>query len=138
MENSLTFLYVVYFISVAIHAFTLFFALAFVIPLQVREARVRNGLVKLRKLMLTGGIIIISLSMISILALTSRYYLDGVIVRYVTVALILLHSLGFLSFTLIQRAIYKSQYSERQKDLHEKIAKLETVENKAEKEASKK
>lgn len=125
MNNSLEFLYFVYSVSIVILSVSLFVSVFLnLIPL-VREVRVKNGLIPLRKLLFTKGLVKDVIQFVALLALTSRFYLEGEIIRYVTVSLVFLFCLGFLILSLLDRQIYKLQFNERQKILHEKIAKLE-------------
>lgn len=127
---NLIFLTTVYYLSIFLHIVALVIALAFVIPLQIKEARVKNGLKKLRKLMLMSGLTIIFLSVVSIIALSIPLVARGSeIARYISVTTVLLHSIGFLIFALIKRQIYREQYSTEQKEFHEEVAKLEDKKN---------
>ncbi len=126
--DSLQVLYAVYFLAIFIHVVALVNTALYVIPLQVKEARVKNGLAKLRILMLFSGVITILLSALSIIVLSLRFFIDGEVARYTIVSLVLLHSLGFLASSLITRKMYRQQYSEKQKLFHEKIDALERKE----------
>lgn len=111
--NSLTFLYTFYFISIFICILAFIITLAFVLPLQIKEAMVKNGLSKLRKLMLMSGIVMIIMEIAAILSLTLRFFVSGDLARYSTVILIFIFSLGMLAFAIIKRTIYKQQFVEK-------------------------
>lgn len=120
------FLIGVYIASIGIHILALIVHGTWVIPLQIKEAGVKNGLKKLRVLFLASGITIMMLSIISILVLSARFFVpEGQWARYYYLALILFHSFGFLTFSIIKRIMYKQQYSDKQKELHNKLAQLE-------------
>lgn len=110
MQPDLLVLYIVYFISIGIQVVALLVALAFVIPLQIKEARIIDGLTRLRKLMLASGITIITLSTVSVIVLSARFFIPVAYIRYITVFLVLAHSIGFLILALILRSIYTSKY----------------------------
>lgn len=124
--ESLTFLISVYSLSIFIHILALIIHATWVIPLQIKEANVKNGLRRLRVLMLASGITFIFLSIVTIFVLTSRFFIPASdLYRYISVSMVLLHAIGFLTFSLIKRAIYKQQYSTEQKSLHAKLDKIE-------------
>lgn len=95
------------------------------IPLQIKEAKVSNGLKILRIQMLASGLTAIFLNIISIVVLSFPLLFNGDLSRYITVTLVLSHALGFLSFALIKRSMYSAHYSEESKELHAEIEKLE-------------
>jgi hypothetical protein len=124
--TELQILYGIYFASVVVHIISLAVHLTWVIPLQIREAGVKNGLRKLRVLMLSSGLAFIVMDVISIIVLTLRFFIpEGPLLRYLIVGLIFMHSFSFLVFSFIKRTMYRQQYSEHQKNLHAKIEKLE-------------
>src|ERR671926_256450 len=85
-QESLIVLYTVYFISVAVHFLALFIHGGYVIPLQIKEAGVKNGLRTLRVSMLIAGMIMLGLNIVSIVVLTSRFFLPaGDTSRYLAV-----------------------------------------------------
>jgi D-alanyl-lipoteichoic acid acyltransferase DltB (MBOAT superfamily) len=133
--NTLTanLLYAVYISSIVIHIIALYVTVAYVIPLQIKEAKVKNGLKRLRVQMLASGITLIILSLVSIITLSIPLIINTNITKYATIFLVLIHSIGFLTFSLIKRAMYHSQYSDSSKADHVEIAKLEDARNEASK-----
>ena len=130
-QESLVFLFVIYGLAVFIHFVALFVHAGYVIPLQIREANVKNGLRSLRVLMLASGLVMIALNIVSIFVLTSRFFIPaGDLYRYLSVFMVLLHAIGFLAFAIIKRKMYRTQYSDKQKELHEKIEVLEDAQEK--------
>lgn len=126
MITSLDFLYVVFFISIALHVLAMFNSIAFVLPLQFKESGVKNGLVTLRKQLLAKGIFAIVIDIVSIIALTSRYFInDPDISRYVIVTVIFLHAVGQFAKSVIDTKIYHSQYSPENTELHKIAAEIE-------------
>lgn len=126
MENSLNFLYIVFFISIIMLTIAGFVAAAFVIPLQVKEAGVRNGLAKLRKQLLLKGFLTFGIITVAIIVLSLRYIIhDTNILRYIITSLIFLYSFFFLVQVYVDYMIYTQQYTEESKKLHDKIDKLE-------------
>jgi hypothetical protein len=124
-DTETIFLYVIYISSILIHVLALYITTAYVIPLQIKEAKVQNGLKKLRIQMLASGATLMALSVVSIIILTIPLIVTNIMTRYITVFLVLIHSSGFLVFALIKSAMYHSQYSEQSKSDHQAIAKLE-------------
>lgn len=116
--NSMTFLYVVYLASIGIHVIALLITLVFVLPLQIKEAKVKDGLLSLRKQLLFMGINIIFLSVVTIVVLSYRLFLTLPmdIMRYLVTSLVLLHALGFLMFSINAYKIYHNQYENEGKE----------------------
>lgn len=123
--DSLTFLYTVYLISILILIVGVLINIAYILPLQIKQARVKNGLAMLRRLMLAQGFLNLLVGTLLISALTSRFFVHGEEARYIGVTLVLLISLGFLTFTSIWVAMYRQQFTPKQVELHEKIDEIE-------------
>lgn len=126
MENSLLFLYTAFFIAITLNIIAGVIVAAFVIPLQAKEAGVKNGLLLLRKQMLTKGALSLMVIVSTILVLALRMTdPDPLIARYTVSALILIHAMGILGKSYIDYKIYHQQYSQVSKDMHERIEHLE-------------
>lgn len=119
--RSIDFLYITYFLAIISFILTVILTSSFVIPLQIKEARIRDGLLPLRKQLLKRGILIISVSIFAVVILVSRYFLTGEILRYLIGTLMLAMSLAVLGVTIFDLRIYRSQYSEESLKDHEKI-----------------
>lgn len=129
MENSINFLYTVFFLSILIHVLAAVITLSFVIPLQVREAKVKNGLRILRKQLLIKGVLALVIIVVAIVVLSLRYFIsEPVTLRYITVTLVLVHALGILGKTWVDYQIYHQQYSPESKAMHSRIERLENEE----------
>lgn len=99
----------------------------FVIPLQIREAGVKNGLRKLRVQLLIYGFTIEGLSIVTIIILSSRYFktlVDAQVLRLLILLLVLLHAIAFFGLAIVGWLIYHQQYSDENKEVHEKIEKI--------------
>lgn len=124
--TSLSVLYVVYFFSIGIFIVAGLLTLAMVIPLQVAESRVKNGLHKLRQQLLAKGVLSEIAVIVSVFALTSRFFITVPDTnRYVITILVLTLALCTLGNSHIDSRIYRQQYTLENKKLHEKIEKLE-------------
>lgn len=129
MNNSLDFLYGIYFITIIIHIVAGIITAHFVIPLQYKESKVKNGLLNLRKQMLIKGLLSFMIIVVTVIALTLRFFVkDPIILRYIITTMIFLHGVGTLGKSTLDLTIYHQQYTPEQKKLHEKIAKLERKE----------
>jgi hypothetical protein len=111
--------------AVFLHVITGLVTLAFVIPLQVKEAGVKNGLAKLRKMLLLRGVLGLGVIAISVFALMARSFFDGDALRNAVVIFVLTHAIGLLLKTLIDYQIYHQQYTPESKELHKKIEVIE-------------
>lgn len=121
-----------YLISILFHLFAFIICLAFVIPLQIKEAKIKNGLKMLRVQMLGSGLTIIFLSLMSMIALIipiifaeqplySNLTRPIEMYQYISIIVVFLHATGFLILSLIKRAMYRQQYSDYQKAIHKKV-----------------
>lgn len=122
MTDSLTFLYTFFFLSIILHLLSAFITAGFVIPLQLKQAGVKNGLAKLRKQMVFLGFADLGTSIVSILALTMRFFIsDPDLLRYLITTSIFAHSFGFFLRAYTFYRIYHQEYSEENKKIHEEI-----------------
>lgn len=129
MDNSLVFLYAVYIVSIIILVVAGIIAAAFVIPLQLKEARVKNGLARLRKQMLAKGIFTEIVIIFSLFSLTGRFIIhDTTTLRYTITLVILFFALFILFGVVLDYLIYNQNYTEKNKKLHEKIEQMENEE----------
>lgn len=128
--DSLTFLYIGYFISIGLYVATILLEASLVIPLQFKEAGVKNGLKVLREQLLMKGVVSLVVALTSVMALTSRYFLDGEINRYVIVIAIVVNALGIFAKAFLDYRIYHQEYTEVNKQFHARVAEMEAKEKK--------
>lgn len=128
MDDSLQFLYDVYLVSIAIHIVSIVLGLWDDVPLLIKESRVQNGLRLLRQLTLVSGMVNLVADLASVVVLSLRFFIDGDLARYMIVSLLLIHALCFLGQRVIKSIMIRQQFTEKQKEFHEKIAKLEEAE----------
>lgn len=132
--NSLTFLYIIYIISIIILLIGVLINAIYILPLQIKQAKVKNGLAGLRIFMLAQGSLNLLVGIFLIIALASRFFTEGDTVRYATATIMFVISIAFFTFTLIWVFMYRQQFTPRQVKLH---AKIEKEEKKIEKEEKK-
>lgn len=123
---SLQVLYVIYTLSILIYAITIIVSTAFVIPLQKKEAQVRNGLAPLRRMLLKKGFLALIVAATSIIALTTRFFSSGDVARYVTIITVFANSIGNLSMMVIDSVIYRQNYSEESIERHRIMEEMES------------
>lgn len=121
MSNSLQFLFTVYIICIVLSCITVVSTLIFVIPLQVKQAGVKNGLSSLRHKLLANGFLLVFISLLEIIILSSRFFLEGDAVRYTNTILILVFTVALSIKSLIWSSILHTQFTEDQIKLHHKI-----------------
>lgn len=131
------FLYIIFVLSIITHVVAGIITAAFVIPLQIKQAGVRNGLRLLRKQMLAKGFLALFIAIVSVVVLTLKYLYDGDFLPVITTGLVLLHAVGILGKSIIDYEIYHHQYSEESKRLHAKIEAIELGKAKREEETQK-
>lgn len=108
-------------LSIALRVLSSIIMLFFFIPLQIKEALVKNGLRRLRIQLLTVGIIIF------ITNILTGYILWAILVTYAkerldNIEAQLLNAIASVVLSLVLYRIYRFQYSDKSKDLHAKIA----------------
>lgn len=131
MLNSLEFLYAIYIFTIGLHLFAGVIVAAFVIPLQTKQAGVKNGLIKLRQQMLIKGLLAFVVITASVIVLSARFFVDdSEALRYAIVTLVLIHGLGVLGKSIIDYQIYHTQYSADSVEKHAQIAKREAKKSK--------
>lgn len=118
-------LQLIFYIAVIMHVAAGILTLACVIPLQLREAGVKNGLRKLRQQLLVKGLLSLAVIVFSIMALTGRSFLPDGLTRFGMITFVMAHAIGILGKAYIDYQIYHQQYTEESKRMHEKIDALE-------------
>lgn len=121
MNDSLQFLFSVYIVCIIISCATLVNTLFFVIPLQVKKAGVKNGLSSLRHKQLAKGVLSLFMSICTVVILSSRFFINGELIRVLNTLLVLLFTVCWFIKSLIEASIYHTQFTEDQIELHHKI-----------------
>lgn len=112
-------------ITCILRVITAFIFLKYVIPLQIEEMHVKNGLKKLRYQLLLSGVTLFIINIVG-LALTVLRYLSSVMLfSTFSNTLAIINAVGFLIVAYIQYQIYNQQYTDEHKKSHEIIGKLE-------------
>lgn len=127
MDKSLIFLYTVFAISIFILILAAINYAFLIIPLVWRLARVRNGLITLRRLLLWKAILAEITIVIVLFALTIRFITPDVnILRYIITFAIFSLCLTLFGKSVFDRRIFKNNFSIKNMELH---AKFEAEEN---------
>jgi hypothetical protein len=111
--------------NVVLRVITAIIFIKFIIPLQIKQAHVKNGLKLLRTELLVSGIILFLVNTIGLGVIVVRPYVDPNQLRYFTDFIALFNSVGFFTVAIIKFQIYNSQYTPESILMHEKIEKLE-------------
>lgn len=119
-------------ISIILRVASAVILLFFVIPLQIRENKVHNGLIKLRRQLLFSGISIFLIIVVGIFIMALRLY-EPVYRDELTFIFSIINSIGFLIVALIKYQIYHTQYTPESKEHHRIIEKMEKGELKVSK-----
>lgn len=129
MNNDLVFLYSGYIVSIILLIASGLLNPIYVIWRQYKQAEVKNGLGKLRKQKLTQGVFTEIVILVALFSLTARFFIhDPSILRYIITIAILFFSVFVASVVLVEVLIYNQSYTDREKELHELIAKIESGE----------
>lgn len=121
MTDSLQFLLLVYILCIMISAASFIVTLLFIIPLQIKKAGVTNGLSSLRKKLLAKGVLSLFISAITVFVLSSRFFFQGEIIRYLNTLLILFFTSAWFVKQLIESSIYHTQFTQDQINFHWKV-----------------
>lgn len=133
MDNSTTFLFIAYALSITVYVVSTVIILTFVVPLQIKMAEVKNGLIKLRRQLLIREAINLLFTIITIAFLSLRF--SGVnvhIVRYLLGTMVVAQSILILTKAIIDKRIYHQDYTPANIAKHARIDRLEKAENKRE------
>lgn len=126
MDPSLIFLYILFGAAILMHIVAGILTSAFVLPLQYKEAQVKNGLGALRIQLLKRGVLGLTVIVVSIISLTLRFVVHDIeVLRYVISFMIFLHGFGTLGKSIIDLKIYHQNYSPEQKRNHEILEQIE-------------
>jgi len=98
-----------------------------VIPLQVKEALVKNGLISLRRQMLIGGVTILISNLIVVITLADLV-LHKSYVSPSSEFLQVFNALAFLILSVTYVKIYRQQFSRKQKHIHKLANDIEKKE----------
>lgn len=106
-------------IEIFFHIISLIEVFFFILPLQIKEAGVKNGLAKLRIQLLIFGITMIATNIFSMLIV----YIEFGEADIMRAFLQFLNAIGYVVFSTIGVLIYNQQYTDENKILHEKLDK---------------
>src|SRR5579872_4999923 len=104
-------------IAVLLRMISCLLLLFFCIPLQIKEAGVKNGLRLLRIQLLSFGVI---LFLTNLFSLTLLWLGWGTPQRPINALLQVVNAIAFLLLAVIGHLMYHQQYSEESKSFHEK------------------
>lgn len=100
-----------------------------VIVKALNEVKVRNGLIKLRRQLLTTAIILFLINTTSLALLIVRPYVTVELYRAFTDALSIFNSVGFFVVAFLLWRIYTQSYTPEQIEFHKQIAEREDAED---------
>ena len=110
-------------INVTIRIVTALIFIAYLLPLLIKEARVKNGLKSLRYELLFTGTIIFLVNGSGLFIILFRHL--GINVTTITETVTYFNTLGFLGYALVKLRIYTQKYTPENKKLHEEFEKIE-------------
>lgn len=99
----------------------------FFLPLQIRQAGVKNGLKKLRIQLLLEGLILFLVNTISIFIIFDLA-IRNVEQQLLNGSLQIMNGVSFLTMSVIALTIYTQNYTAKNKKHHERIDRLEKLE----------
>lgn len=116
------------FVNVFFRVITAIIFIAYILPLMIREAGVKNGLKKLRIELLVSGFIIFFVNTAGLSIIVWRYLYGNEGLQSFTDIIALANTFGFLVIAVLKYTIYHQRYTPEQKELHEKLEKIEQKE----------
>ena len=117
-------IYILYITNILIHLLSVIITAIFIVPLQIREARVKNGLAVLRKQLLAFGVLVIVVGIASVIALTLPLFERNGITLYLSLTTVTIHAFAFLGFAILGYQIYHTQYTDEIKEAHKELDKI--------------
>ena len=109
-------------LAILIRIVSCFVLVVYLIPLQVREAGVSNGLRLLRIQLLVAGLVLLFTNIVSIaflfLALKGEQ-------QPINDMLQVVNAIAFLVLSIITKNVYRTQYTDEAKDIHDKVDRAE-------------
>lgn len=105
--------------SIVVRLLSIILLLFFCIPLQIREVTVKNGLKILRIQLLSFGILLLFVNIITLLLLLD---VTNQPAHLPNSWLQVVNALAFLGISFIANRIYNSQYTDISKEIHRQIA----------------
>jgi len=110
-------------LNVAVRCFTAIIFMAFLLPLLLKEATVKNGLKQLRIEMLLSGTIIFLVNTVGLFIILFRFLEADVqtFSDFVTY----FNTFGFLAYAIVKLRVYTQKYSPENKKLHEEFERIE-------------
>lgn len=114
-------------IAFIIRAISMFIIAFSWIPLQLKEARVKNGLKQLRVLLLILGINLFLTNALAMYLIFYTLFYHKFSSDPMAIISQIVNSLLFLSIAFTGYIIYHTQYSEQNKERHHKIDKMEEI-----------
>lgn len=108
-------------VSITLRVLSCIILIFFCIPLQIKEAKVANGLRLLRIQLLVFGLILLFTNFVSLI-----FLFDGLSIpqRPLNSALQIINAVCFFTLALIGYRIYRTQYTEPIKKAHRKLEKI--------------
>lgn len=110
-------------INVIFRIITAIVFLAFLFPLFIKEAKVKNGLRLLRFELLFTGTIIFLVNTLGLVIIVFRY--ANYDTRLVSEVVTYFNTFSLLVYALVKYKIYTFKYAPENKKLHEKLEKIE-------------
>lgn len=111
--------------NVIIRVITALLFIAYLMPLLIREATVKNGLKKLRfELLFTGSLIFI-VNTSGLWIIFHRYFIGTARLEEITNIITVINTFGFLLYAITMLNVYTHKYTPENKKLHEKFDRIE-------------
>lgn len=117
------------YINVLLRLITCFIFLLYIIPLQIKEAGVKNGLMTLRRELLVTGILLFFINTLGLTIILVRSFFGDNAARLITEIVTVFNSVGLFTVALIKYQIYHQQYTPENKEKHARIYELEQQED---------
>lgn len=112
---------IIFSIAIILYSLSIVVILFTVIPLQIKEATVKNGLQTLRTKLLIKGVLALIVAITSILILLTVLIVDGSAAERFIFFLLLLNASVILGKSVIDNRIYHEQYTPEAKKVHKRV-----------------
>lgn len=111
-------------VSIGLRVLSSIMVLFFLLPLQIKEAKVKNSLKSLRVELLACGIILLLINFFSLFFLIDLWMKDTP-QKLTNSGLQIINALAYFALALLGNFMYRQQFTDEAKEFHAQIQKLE-------------
>lgn len=116
-------------INIIIRGITTVIFIMVLLPLFIKEARVKNGLKTLRLELLFTGLTICIVNVAGLMMILFKFFYEDIVIIQTIISYV--STIGFLAYSLLLLRIYTRKYTPEQKELHRRFENMEIAAEKS-------